>query len=121
MCLAFEKELLLLSLQPEFWDKDGIISTEETFTRWDFNQIHDTLEYGVEYQPYSWTNVDTCFKFVATPLTFVEDERNDPIWRTCRNFVFTVTDENGELITSGTNTGYACRNFATHVWTIIGG
>jgi len=101
-------------------DGSGIIETEEAFTRWDFNQVHDTLQYGVEFQQYGWTNIDTCFKFVLTPLTFVEDPANALLWRTCRHFVFYVLDDKGNRLTSGTNKGYACRNFATSIWKIIG-
>lgn len=101
-------------------NKNGTIETEEAFTRWDFNQIHDVMQYGSEANIYQWTNIDTCYQFTVMPSAFQEDPSNDPLWRTCRRFYFVVRNAVGDELVVGTTSGYACRNFATRRWMIVG-
>lgn len=99
-------------------DGDGKVSHIEAFTTWDFLQTESVLHSGIEYQEYTWTNIDTCYKFSVTAFDFYEDKSQPVLWQTCRKFRFHVIDPDGNRI-GGSKEQVGCRNFGTHDWWLL--
>jgi hypothetical protein len=97
---------------------DGKVDYVEAFTMWDYAQTLSTINSGIEHQTYTWTNIDTCYKFYLTPMDFFEDETQPILWQTCRRFALNVIDQDGNHIGGNLN-HVGCRNFGTREWTII--
>lgn len=96
---------------------DGKVDHHEAFTYWDFMQTERVIREGVEFQRYSWINVDTCYKFEMIAHNFYEDETQPILWQTCRDFTYTVYDPERNFI--GGEQSKACRNFGTMEWLIL--
>lgn len=99
-------------------DGDGKVSHIEAFTTWDFLQTESVLHSGIEHQEYTWTNIDTCYKFHVVAHDFYEDKSQPVLWQTCRTFDFYVTDPDGNRI-GGNTSQVGCRNFGTHDWWLL--
>lgn len=99
-------------------DGDGRVDHIEAFTAWDYAQMMYVMHTGIEHQPYTWTNIDTCYKFHATPSDFFEDKSQPILWQTCRLFKFHVIDPKGNRV-GGESRQKACRNFGTQEWTFL--
>ncbi len=98
-------------------DRDGRIDFHESFSQWEFMQIDMVLQQGVEYKPYFWTNIDTCYSFRVVAGDFYEDKSKGVLYESaCRKFTVEVEDADGNYL--GSEKNHACRNFGTHRWEI---
>lgn len=99
-------------------DQDGHISATESFAYWDFQQLTMVLESGIEWDTYTWTNIDTCYFFTVIAGEFYEDSSQPLLWTTCRDFAFKVKDNLGKNL-GGIDKNTACRNHGTHQWVVL--